>query len=164
MKKVWKGFKFMSYSIVEKKGDRINEFMVTCFYAVLSAEEKALESISNGKLTLKEIHLIEAVFKTMEAGENNFSMISSFVGVTLGTLTTAYAKLEQKGYLTKERDKNDKRVYYIIPTRLAEMVHKEHVAWHERLVAGIIKRLPAHELENLEIALEHLSVFIGELK
>ena len=142
-----------------KGSEEINNFMVNCFYTILNSEEKSLEAMSNGKLTLKEIHAIEAVYKTMKTGENNFSNIANLLGITLGTLTTTFSRLEQKGYLIKERHPHDKRVFYVIPTRLAELINNEHTAWHERLVSDIVKALSDDELEHFVEALKHLAIF-----
>ena len=142
-----------------KGSEEINNFMVSCFYSILYSEEKSLEAMSNGKLTLKEIHVIEAVYKTMETGDNNFSNIANMLKVTLGTLTTAFSKLEQKGYLIKERHPHDKRIFYVIPTRLAELINNEHKAWHQRLVDGVVKTLSDDELQHFVVALKQLATF-----
>jgi len=145
-----------------KQGERLNEFMVSCFYAILRAEEKALANVPRGKLSIKEIHVIDAVFRARDKGENNFSTISAMLGITPSSLTTAYLTLEKKGYLTKEQDPTNKRVYHIMPTKLATAVYTAHQAWHERLVANVVNFLPQKELENLEETLQHLHTFISE--
>jgi len=143
--------------------EKLNEFFVSCFYSILSAEERTLESISNGKLSLKEIHVIEAVFKAKSTNENNFSTIAKLLGVTLGTLTISFSKLEKKGYLVKEQHKNDKRIYYIEPTRLAELINDEHAAFHKKMIGGIIETVTEEELENLVGALNILNNFFKSL-
>ena len=143
--------------------EKLNHFFVSCFYSILAAEEKVLESITNGKLTLKEIHVIEAVFRTKATGGNTFTNIANTLRVTLGTLTTAFLKLEQKGYLTKEQDKNDKRVYYIEPTRLAELINDEHAVFHERMIEGVLTLIPEKEVEHLVGALQLLDEFFRTL-
>jgi DNA-binding MarR family transcriptional regulator len=135
----------------------LNDFFVSCFYSILSDEERALESLSNGKLTLTEIHIIEAVFKAKKTGDNNFSNIANVLRVSLGTLTKAFNKLAAKGFLAKERDKTDKRVFYIIPTPLAEMIEKEHAGWHRKLMDEIIKNIPEKDLENFIDAVKNLA-------
>ena len=144
--------------------EKINEFFVNCFYSILGAEERAMEAISNGKLSLKEIHLIDAVFKCKASGENNFSNIAKLLGITLGTLTTSFSRLEEKGYLIKEQHKNDKRVYYIEPTRLAELINDEHAAFHQDMVNGIIELLSESELQHLLGALDILEKFFNEIR
>ncbi len=140
---------------------KLNAFFVNCFYTILSAEERALESISNGKLSLKEIHVIEAVFKAKDEGENgnNFSAVAKILGVTLGTLTVSFSRLEKKGYLYKRRDENDKRVYYIEPTRLAALINDEHTAFHQKMIGDVIENLSPDEIEHLTAALKTLDRF-----
>lgn len=137
--------------------DVINEFMVSCFYSILEGEEQALESITNGKLTIKEIHLIEAVFRTQKTGANTFSNIAHILGVALGTLTKAFLKLSNKGFLVKKRDETDKRIFYIVPTKLAEIMNDRHTEWHEKLMDDIIKNIPERDLENFIDAIRNLS-------
>ena len=144
--------------------EELNSFFVSCFNSILRAEEKALESISNGKLTIKEIHFIEAVFKAQAVQENCASTIANLLGVTLGTLTTSFSKLEQKGYLYKEQDRNDKRIFYIVPTRLAELVNKEHTAFHEKMVDKVVKLFPEEKTENLVEILKTLDKFFSEYR
>lgn len=144
--------------------EKINDFFVNCFYSILGAEERAMEAITNGKLSLKEIHLIEAVFKAKAAAENNFSGIAKILGVTLGTLTISFSKLEKKGYLVKEQHKADKRVFYVEPTRLAELINAEHSKFHKEMVDGIIELLSKTELEHLVDALEVLDKFFNEVR
>jgi len=143
--------------------EKLSNFFVSCFYSILDAEELAMESITNGKLTLKEIHLIEAVINAQKTNENNFSTVAKLLNITLGTLTTAYNKLEKKGYLHKVQDENDKRIYYIVPTRLAELINEEHSAFHQKMIAGIVNKLPQKDIENLTDALKALSEFFNEL-
>ena len=142
--------------------EKLNEFFVSCFYSILDAEQKALDSITNGKLSLKEIHVIEAVFKAKARGQNTFSYIASVLNIVLGTLTTSFTRLEKKGYLTKRQDKNDKRVFYIEPTPLADFVNDSHTEFHERMVDGIIKTISEKDLDDLIHALDVLDKFFKE--
>lgn len=142
----------------------LNKFFLSCFNGILRAEETALDLITNAKLTMKEIHFIEAVFNAKERGENISSTIANMLGVTMGTLTASFARLERKGYLTKERCKNDKRVYYIIPTRLAELINKEHAAFHEKMVDSIIEAVPEKQLDGVVLSLKALTIFFEEYR
>jgi len=133
--------------------------MEDTFYWILYEEEKALEHLSNGKLTLKEIHLLEAVFKAQKFGNNSFSNIANSLRITLGTLTESYKKLEKKGYLSKEQDKKDKRIFYIVPTPIAQMINDEHTKWHKSLINAMIKTIPEDDLPNFILAIKNLRDF-----
>ena len=141
--------------------EELNTFFVKVFYTILDAEEKHLDKITKGKVTLKEIHLIEAVFLLRETKTNTFSSIAKKLNITLGTLTTGFSKLEAKGYLTKTRDPRDKRVYYIEPTDLATVVNKDHTEFHNELIAGVTHTLNEKEQEDLLVALKKLTVFFN---
>jgi len=140
----------------------LNNFFVTCFNSILRAEEKALESITGGTLSIKEIHFIEAVFKAQERGENCFSTVADYLGITMGTLTSSFSRLQKKGYLVKTQDKDDKRIYYIEPTRLAEMINKEHAAFHDRMIDGVIAAMPEKHMDYVVEALKALTDFFQE--
>ena len=136
-----------------------NEFMENCFYAILDSEKKALEPLTNGELTLKEIHLIEKVINLKKVGQNIFSKVANKLGITLGTLTTAFSKLEKKGYLKKEQLLVDMRMYYIVPTPAAEAIYKEHLKWHEKLVDSVLAVVPEKDLKNFINAFRSLTEF-----
>jgi len=142
--------------------EKLIEFFVSCFYSILDAEQKALDAISNGKLSLKEFHVIEAVSRAKAQGKNTFSHIASGLNIVLGTLTTSYTRLEEKGYLIKKQDQNDKRVFYIDLTPLAEEANKQHTEFHDRMVDGITKTISKKDLENLNYALSVLEKFFKE--
>ena len=108
------------------KREEFHQELMRCFWALNAAERYALED----DLTLNEVHLIECVFDSLTTASNNFSTIASKMGVTLGTLSTSFARLEKKGYLKKERYLVDQRVYYIKPTAKAKAVHDRHMKWH----------------------------------
>ncbi|MCL2847693.1 MAG: MarR family transcriptional regulator [Firmicutes bacterium] len=136
--------------------------MVDTFYSILHEEERALEHLSNGKLTLKEIHLIEAVYKEEQKSNNTFSGVANNLRISLGTLTEAYKKLEKKGYLTKKQDKYDKRVYYIMPTPIALLINDEHTKWHKSLIDAMIKTIPENDLPNFILAIKNLRDFFRQ--
>ena len=144
--------------------EELNNFFVSCFNSILRMEENALEPITNGTLTIKEIHFIDAVFRAQAVGENCFSTIAGFLGITIGTLTKSFLRLEKKGYLTKEQDKDDKRIFYIVPTRLAELIRKEHAAFHEKMIDSVVRKVSPDQLNVLLDALKILDPFFSEGK
>jgi DNA-binding MarR family transcriptional regulator len=143
----------------------LNHYFFACFDHILNAEERALEKITNGTLTIKDVHLIEAVFKSQSVGENCFSTIAELLKITTGTLTSAFSKLEKKGYLYKEQDRDDKRIYYIVPTRLAEVINEEHKKFHDKMTDDVSKLFSKDpkKVEMLLDALKKLDTFFTEL-
>ena len=149
----------MSHEFTDK--EKLNAFLVNCFYSILSAEERALEPLSGGQLSLKEIHVIEAVFLTKKIGENNFSSIAKRLGVTLGTLTASFSRLEKKGCLYKVRAESDKRIYYIELTPLGLRINEVHTEFHKQMVEEIVGCVSKKELHHLVSALGTLDRFFS---
>lgn len=103
-----------------------------CFYTLNAAERQAMSEVTN--LSLNDLHIIEAVYDSLSTSSNNFTTIANKLGVTLGTLSTSFKKLEAAGYLKREKYLVDQRVYYIKPTKKAEAIHKFHMKWHQDII------------------------------
>lgn len=131
----------------------IHRFLVQDFNQVLRWEEKVLSSYQQGKLSVNEFHIIEAVFLAMDAGLNNMGEISRRLGVTMGTLTTAVKTLETKGFLIRRKRQEDRRMVWLYPTHVAEEANRYHQMFHERLVSGVMDCLDHQQLLALVSAL-----------
>jgi len=142
--------------------DRIKDFFVNLFYDILSMAEKKIETITEGEITLKEMRVIDAVHKT--AGNSNFTNVAKTLGVTLGTLTIAYTRLEKKGYLYKLQDEGDKRIFYIEPTPHGAEMYKQYKMFHEKMFEGINNTLSDSQMDNMVDALQKLSRYFVSLK
>ena len=144
--------------------EKLQDFFISSFYSILSTEEKALEAFSQGELSLKEIHLIAAVFRTKTARKNNFSTVARVLNITLGTLTTSFSRLQKKGYLKKVPHETDKRIFYIEPTEKAEIIHAEHAIFHEKMMAGIVGSISEEQMEGLIESLTKLDSYFKSLR
>ncbi len=127
----------------------INAFLVEVFNQILRYEEKALRRYEGGKLSVKEFHVIEAVFTGTTTGENTMGEIARRLGVTMGTLTTAANTLEKKGFLTRIKCSRDKRSVRLFPTAMAERANAAHMAFHTRMVEAVTSQLDDEQLSAL---------------
>ena len=85
----------------------LNQVLVHLFNDILRIEEESLRQAGVRGLSMREIHLIQAV---AEAGEENtMSQVAARLHVTVGSLTVAAATLERKGYVRRERSDADRR-------------------------------------------------------
>ena len=96
---------------VESRGEVLNQFLVEVFGQILKAEAACL---AGKDLSLRELHLIDAVCRAVDqGGDNRSTAIAAALGITAGTLTSAVNLLEKKGYLLRRRDERDKRVVHL---------------------------------------------------
>lgn len=140
----------------------LNDFLVDTFNEILRLEQTALENYSDNRLTISEIHVIEAVFKAIDLGDNTASAIAKLLKITLGSLTVAVQTLEKKGYLYRQRTSEDRRVVQIFPTPLARYVNLIHNRFHIEMVDNVMSELTSEEQRVLVLSLEKLKSFFSK--
>jgi len=136
---------------------KYNDFFVTCFNMILKNEEAMLKSI-DPKLSVTEIHVIDAIYS---AGENNLSKkVAAALKVKAGTLTTSVDTLVKKGYVIKTQDKTDKRVARLSLTENGRVANETHLAFHKKMIDEIVDELTEVEADALINALVKLKNYL----
>ncbi len=140
----------------------LNRFLVEVFNDILKTEE-AYVSEGYADLSVREMHLIEAVCRAVDEGaDNRPSAIAAAQHVTAGTLTVAVNQLEAKGYLERARDGSDKRSVRLCPTQKGREADRRHAGFHRELVEAAVERLTLEETEALARGLSGIAAFIRE--
>ena len=146
---------------MEVRGAKINQFLVEVFDQILRREEEVLTA-RYPKLSLREIHLIDAVCRAADhGGDNRATAIAAAQGVTAGTLTSSVNLLERKGYEERQRDEKDRRAVRILPTLLAWEAEAAHREFHRQMVEQVLKGLMPEECDALVNALGKLARFFA---
>lgn len=136
----------------------INELLVEVFHHILSIEGQMLRE-RGVNLSMSEVHVLEAISKTEESTMGN---IAARLRVTVGTLTTAINRLVQKGYVKRNRDKDDKRKVFVYLTEQAKEVMTIHDNFHDEMINAVITDLNLEEDEVLLKSLTNISNFFKE--
>ncbi len=148
--------------MTDKEKAMINQFFVRVFNQILSWEEQSFKEMGISEITLRELHVIEAVYSLIEKGENQMSEIAKYLSITPGSLTTAVNCLVKKGYLERESQPNDRRVVKIVPTKAAEEVNKIHEDLHKEMIDGVMSNIDDKDMGVVLKTLEGLNKFFGE--
>ena len=149
----------------DEQRDTLNTFFVDTFNKILSLEEQTLLKSSIENLSVKELHIIEAVSILQRDKKNTMTEIAAQVGITVGALTTAVNVLVKKEYLSRRRSEKDRRVVRIYLTEQGMRAEMHHRIFHENMVSNVGEVLTEEGLENLIIALKQLtSFFNGQLE
>ena len=125
----------------------IDQVLVHLFNDLLRIEERALAKHCGG-LSMREIHIIEAVCRAQEE-DNTMTVLAATLRITVGSLTVAVNTLERKGYLVRRRSQTDKRRIHVLPTPGALEVEKHHREFHRRMVEAVTQAIPADQLDVL---------------
>ena len=124
----------------------LNEVLVNLFRDVMDIEQKAIITEEFQDITNNDMHIIEAI------GMNepkNMSTIAREISVTVGTLTIAMNSLEKKGYVLRERGKEDRRVVYISLTERGRAAYVHHARFHKAMIDSISDEMTSEEMELL---------------
>ena len=139
----------------------LNDALVNLFRDVMDLEEKAIITEEFQDITNNDMHVIQAI----GIGEpKNMSTIAKTLSVTVGTLTIAMNSLVKKGYVTRERGKEDRRVVYISLSEKGRNAYQYHEKFHHDMIDAILQDLTSAETESLVSALAKLNLWFREAK
>ncbi len=144
---------------MSEKREVINNLLVVLFNNILTIEERALRRGEFKNMTLNELHVIEAIGI---GNPKNMSQISADIGVTMGTLTTAMNTLIRKGYVTRKKAVEDKRVVLAELTESGKRAFEHHQAFHEEMVTFTMEGLEEPEMDVLVNTLSKLTLYFDK--
>ena len=126
--------------------DTLNDVLVNLFRDINSIEENAITSQEYKDLTNNDMHVINAIGV---GTTKNMSSIAKELSVTVGTLTISMNSLVKKGYVLRERGKEDRRVVYISLTERGRAAYVHHARFHKAMIDSISDELTSEEMELL---------------
>ena len=131
----------------------LNDVLVNLFRDIMDLEEQAIITQEYQDITNNDMHVIEAI----GVGEpKNMSTIAKLLSVTVGTLTIAMNSLVKKGYVIRERGKEDRRVVYISLSEKGLRAYRHHEEFHRQMIEAVLENLTEDETESLVKALAKL--------
>ena len=133
----------------------LNDALVKLFRDVMDLEEQAIITQEFQDITNNDMHVIQAI---------GMSMIAKELSVTVGTLTIAMNSLVKKGYVTRERGKEDRRVVYISLSEKGRHAYEHHKQFHHDMIEAILQDLTPDETESLVKALAKLNLWFRKAK
>ncbi|HPJ24347.1 MAG TPA: MarR family transcriptional regulator, partial [Bacillota bacterium] len=134
------------------------ELLVDIFNRILAIEGESLKE-KGVKLSMSEIHVLEAITKTDEPTMTN---IANKLGITVGSLTVSVNTLYQKGFVSRDRDPEDRRKVIIGIQPKAEEVLEKHNEFHNEMINSIFNDLKVEEDELLISSLRKLSSYFKQ--
>lgn len=131
----------------------LNRLLVQFFKYIMEIEERKLITDEFRDLTYNDMHIIEEIGIEQP---RKMSEIAKLMSVTTGTLTRAVDALEKKGYVQRQRSRQDKRVIHIILTQRGVLAYRHHEKFHQDMIAFILEHVSEEESVVLVRALERL--------
>lgn len=133
----------------------INELLVEVFNHILSIEEDVLRA-RGIKLSMKEVHILEAV---RNSDEPNMTNLARKLRITTGTLTASIDRLVAKKYVERAAEENDRRKVLIKLTTMAYEILKVHDEFHNEMIESLFEEMSIDEDETLLKSLKNIVDF-----
>ena len=138
---------------------RINDFLVNVFNQILAWEGQTIKKVGVKNLSIRELHVIQAVSDATKLGQNTMANIAKHLSLTPGALSVAVNALVNKGYLERSYTEKDRRVIYITVTEKGKKVNEYHEAFHYEMIEAVGEQLDDGELKVLFDSLDKLKEF-----
>ena len=137
----------------------LNELLVRIFKDIMEIEGRCLIRGEFSDLTYNDFHVIEAI--GMQEPKS-MKMVAKLMDVTTGTLTKAMDGLTEKGYVIRERSKQDKRIVWVYLTEKGKAAFLHHEEFHRDMIQSAKGELNEQETTVLIYALAKLIDYFKE--
>lgn len=141
--------------------ETLNDILVNLFQEILDIEEKALTSSEFRDISGNDMHILEAIGVKEP---RNMSSVAGTLSVTVGTLTIAINNLVKKGYVSRMRSEEDRRVVLLSLTAKGEKAYYHHQKFHNDMIKAIVEDLDEKEIGSLTRAMNKLQNFFEDIK
>lgn len=141
--------------------DVFHDILVNLFQEIMDIEEKALITAEFKNISVNDMHIIEAI----GTGEpKNMSTVAKLMSVTVGTLTIAINNLVKKGYVSRVRSEEDRRVVLIFLTEKGKRAYQHHREFHDGMLKALVEGLDEGQQKILVKSLLNLRTFFNSYK
>ena len=141
--------------------DVFHDILVNLFQEIMDIEEKALITAEFKNISVNDMLIIEAI----GTGEpKNMSTVAKLMSVTVGTLTIAINNLVKKGYVSRVRSEEDRRVVLILLTEKGKRAYQHHREFHDGMVKALVEGLDEGQQKILVKSLLNLRTFFDSYK
>ena len=134
----------------------LNDVLVNLFRDIMDLEQKAIITDEFKDISNNDMHIIDAIG---EDGCKSMSTVAKALSVTVGTLTIAINSLVKKGYVSRERSEEDRRVVLLSLSDKGKRAFLHHKKFHDAMIRKVLEGLNEQETEVLVKALQNLRGF-----
>ena len=142
---------------------KLNDLMMRAYRSLEKIEGQMLRNVRGIKLSISEIHLIDAVgFSAKDEPGRTVGEIAETLEISMPSVTAAVNKLVKKGYLIKERGMQDGRQVHVKLTRLGRKAEFAHHYFHNNMIRYIVDGMEEREFLTLLSSMEKLNLYLRE--
>lgn len=134
----------------------LNDVLVKLFRNINTIEEQSVRTEEYKDITTNDMHVIEAIGINEQ---KNMTTVAKALHVTTGTLTISINSLVKKGYVSRVRSEEDRRVVLVSLTSKGNGAFLRHQHFHEEMIESVVAEFSDEEKQVLEQALRRINQF-----
>ena len=133
----------------KKQTEILSDYVLHTALHMITLEEQCLKRVCASDLSVRELHVIEAVSSLSNAGKNTMAEVAKYLHVSPASLTSAVNVLVKKGYIGREYSPIDRRVIYITLTESGEVVNRKYLDFVRDLMLYIGRDLDEETADRM---------------
>ena len=138
---------------------RMNVLLTDVYRSIIKVEEVMLFRLSDGQLTLSEMHMLESIGKCGGQGIT-ITDIAQDLEITPPSVTAMVKRLERKGFISKDRSDEDARRVHVLLTDKGRRAEIAYRYFQRNFVRDLTDALNIAEKEAIVTALEKIDAYI----
>ena len=121
----------------KKQVDILNDYFLHSALHLLTLEEQCLRKCCSKDLSLRELHVLEAVSSLRSSSRNTMAEIAKYLHLSPASLTTAVNVLVKKGYVVRSYSPVDRRVIYVELTESGEEANRKYLDFVREMILSV---------------------------
>jgi len=144
----------------KKQIDILNDYFLHSALHMMSLEEQCLRKICAEDLSIRELHVIEAVSVLQGQHKNTMAEIARYLHLSPASLTTAVNTLVRKGYLIRDYSPTDRRVIFVETTEKGVEANRKYLDFVRDMLWYISRDIDEQTSDAMLEALMKLSEYL----
>ena len=144
----------------KKQIDILNDYFLHSVLHLISQEEQCLRRLCSPDLSIRELHVIEAVACLHASERSTMAEIARYLHLSPASLTTAVNVLVKKGYLEREYSSEDRRVIRIRLTETGERANRTYLDFVRTMIYEVSSDLDEETADQMIAVLIRLSDYL----
>lgn len=146
----------------KKQTDILNDYFLHSALHLLTLEEQCLRKSCAADLSVRELHVIEAVAALSESGNNTMAEIARYLHLSPASLTTAVNVLVKKEYIVRDYSPVDRRVIYVRLTEKGTAANRCYLDFVRDMICRVTEKVDEQSADSMIEAMLRLSEYLED--
>lgn len=146
----------------KKQTEILNDYILHSALHMLSVEEQCLKKVCAKDLSVKELHVIEAVSCLSGDEKNTMAEIARYLHLSPASLTTSANVLVKKGYIEREYSQVDRRVIFISLTEKGKIANRKYLDFIKDMLCYLGKELDEQSADGVISAILRMEEYLEQ--